>query len=131
METSDGDFVIFANTHSFDGDVVDNPPNSTTRSSIWAFGLTDITVGITDAHTFSGVVIYPNPAHSELTIQLPGEMLSENTTIELFNLNGMLMMKSKPVSVLSRFEINYLNSGLYLVKIQNNDHLILKKLIIR
>lgn len=139
-ETSDGDFVIFANTHSFDGDVVDNPSNSTTHSSIWvfkinsdgdllwqqcigshaddavygvsqygdheyavaglmtyspsgdvncsnfvydsqgnywAFGLTDITVGITDAHTFSGVVIYPNPAHSQLTVQLPGEMLSE------------------------------------------------------
>ncbi len=42
FKTSGGDFVVFANTHSFDGDVIDNPSNSTAHSSIWVFKINSI-----------------------------------------------------------------------------------------
>ncbi len=37
FSTSDGGFVIFGSTHSFDGDVIGNSSNSTAKSSIWIF----------------------------------------------------------------------------------------------
>lgn len=37
FSTSDGGFIIFGSTYSFDGDVIGNPSNSTAKSSIWIF----------------------------------------------------------------------------------------------
>jgi hypothetical protein len=37
LQTSDGGFMVFGNTHSFDGDVVGNPSNSSAVPSIWVF----------------------------------------------------------------------------------------------
>lgn len=37
FQSEDGGFVVFANTHSFDGDVVGNPSGSTENPSIWIF----------------------------------------------------------------------------------------------
>lgn len=37
FQTSDSDFIVFANTNSFDGDVVGNPSNSPENPSIWIF----------------------------------------------------------------------------------------------
>jgi len=37
FQSEDGGFVVFANTHSFDGDVVGNPSGSTENASIWIF----------------------------------------------------------------------------------------------
>jgi hypothetical protein len=42
FQTSDGGFMVFANTTSFDGDVVGNPSNYYTNSSIWVFKIDSI-----------------------------------------------------------------------------------------
>ncbi len=42
FKTSDGGFMVFANTTSFDGDVVGNPSNYYTNSSIWVFKIDSV-----------------------------------------------------------------------------------------
>lgn len=42
FKTSDGGFMVFAITHSFDGDVVGNPSNSPENPSIWIFKVDSI-----------------------------------------------------------------------------------------
>lgn len=42
FQTSDGGFMVFANTTSFDGDVVGNPSGYYTNSSIWVFKIDSV-----------------------------------------------------------------------------------------
>ena len=42
FQTSDGGFMVFANTQSFNGDVIGNPSNSPERPSIWIFKVDSI-----------------------------------------------------------------------------------------
>jgi len=42
FQTSDGGFMVFANTTSFDGDVVGNPSGYYTNSSIWIFKIDSV-----------------------------------------------------------------------------------------
>jgi len=202
FQTADEGFIVFADTHSFDGDVVGNPSNSSAKSSIWifkidslgnliwqqcvgghasesvygvikhsdynytvagemsyspsydvncsnfiygssfnywVFGISDTTVNVTENLPATDMVkIYPNPlprgqsgVNSLLNIEFPNDYNIQNTTIEIVDINGRTMLKAYPVSVTTLLDINKLNSGLYLVKIQNNKTLITKKIIIQ
>ncbi len=195
FQTSDGGSIVFANTHSFDGDVVGNPSNSPENPSIWifkvdstgellwqqcigghtdervhgvikqsdnkytvvgemnfspsndvncsnfvygsqqnywVFGISDTTVNIVDNFQESIIVkIYPNPANSLLHIDFPNDYNILNTIIEIVDINGKTILKSEPTSITSQLNINSITSGLYLVKIQKENTLITKKIIIQ
>ncbi len=195
FQTSDGGFMVFANTHSFDSDVVGNPSNSSVNLSIWifkidslgnllwqqcigghadervygvvqesdykytvagemnfspssdvncsnfvygsmqnywVFGISDTTVNIVENSPESIIVkIYPNPANSVLNIDFPNDYNIQNTIMEIVDINGRTMLKSEPVSISTQLDIKLLNNGIYLVKIQNDNTLITKRIIIQ
>ncbi len=195
FQTSDGGFMVFGNTHSFDGDVVGNHSNSSAKSSIWifkidstgqllwqqcigghasesvygvvqnsdydytvagrmsfspsydvncsnfiyassynywVFGISDTTVNVNETLQLNyKIKIYPNPANSVLNIDFPRDHNIRNTTIEIIDINGRILLKSDPVSISTQLDIKELKNGLYLVKIQNNNTLITKKIIIQ
>ena len=194
FQTTDGDYLIFGITHSFNCDVIGNPSNSQYDPSIWvfkvdntgtllwqqciggqatervngvsqlpdnkyaiagemtyspscdvncsnyfigwwsdywAFGLTDITVNVADIPDSNKVNVYPNPANSTLNIELPEYFRIENTIIEIIDNNGKLVLQLNPVSVSSHLDIQHLNSGLFLIKIQHDKTLITKRIIIQ
>ena len=195
FQTSDGGFMVFANTHSFDGDVVGNPSNSPENPSIWifevdsvgellwqqcigghgdesvygvvkqsdykyavagemnfspsgdvncsnfvygsqqnywVFGISDTTVNVVENFQESiDIKVYPNPANSVLNIDFTNDYNIHNTIIEIVDINGRTILKSKPVSGSTQFNIKLLNNGLYLVKIQNDKNLITRKIIIQ
>jgi hypothetical protein len=98
----------------------------------WVFGISDTTVNVTENLPLTDKVkIYPNPANSVLNIEFPSYYNIQNTTIEIVDLNGRTMLKTRPVYVTTQLYINEFNSGLYLVKIQNDNTLITKKIIIQ
>jgi len=76
FQSSDGGFVVFADTHSFDGDVVGNPSNSPENPSIWIFKvdgtgnlLWQQCIGGHDDERVHGVV-----KHSDYKYTVAGEM---------------------------------------------------------
>jgi len=65
------------------------------------------------------IKLYPNPNNGNFTIFLNKEM--ENASIEIFDIYGKTIFKGK--SETATFDLNLpgLNSGMYLVKISNNN----------
>ena len=99
-------------------------------SDYWAFGLTDVTVGVNELSNPREVAIYPNPASSTLTIQLPEFYDIEHTVLELIDINGSLVLKLNPESLVSHLDIRHLKRGLYMMKILHESTLLTKKIVI-
>jgi len=191
----DGGIIVFANTYSFDGDVVGNPSNSPENPSIWIFKVdsignllwqrciggradervygvakeSDYKYTITGEMNFSPsgdvncsnfvygsqknywvfvindtseniveslsdlneVKIYPNPANTILNINLPIKYGICKNTIEIIDITGICLIKSNPETNLSQLDLKELKPGLYIVKIQNGEMLMTKRIVIQ
>jgi len=73
-------------------------------------------------------IIFPNPAKEIIYLDLPERNLSGNTFVEIFDLNGRLVLKRE----LSGPEINVssLETGLYLIRLHQGTELFYSKLLI-
>jgi|SaaInlStandDraft_4_1057021.scaffolds.fasta_scaffold05473_4 hypothetical protein len=98
----------------------------------WVLGISDTIVNINEPNQMiEKVKIYPNPTNSIINIDFPSGYKYKNTTIELISINGKTVLRSKLMSLSTRVDIKELNKGLYLVKIQNDNTIITKKIIIQ
>jgi hypothetical protein len=63
--------------------------------------------------------VYPNPFHTELTIDLPE--IVNNATLTIINLQGQIVKKTEHINA-QTIVINreHLNSGLYFLRVENN-----------
>lgn len=77
------------------------------------------------------VEIYPNPASSVLNINVLLENIPLNLIVEIFDINGRSVLKSKQESSFKQFDIKYLGKGLYIVIIQNGSSFVTKRIIIQ
>ena len=73
---------------------------------------------------YINIKLYPNPATNEFGIET-GEKIN---AVSIYNLNGTLIL-SKQVLDNNVVNINSLVSGIYLVKVQTVNGVIMKKLI--
>ena len=87
-----------------------------------SFNISNNIYHTTDVHVF------PNPNNGEFNIKIPNNMQS---IIQLYNNIGELLFEKKTLSNYELVEINNLKAGLYIVRIQLNDQLIVKKIIIQ
>jgi len=83
-------------------------------------------LGLDDYDLASSIKLYPNPASIEFRI----EGLLENSILEIYNLNGLLVQKlhnykGNPV------DVSELSSTVYFVKISNSNGTVTKRLIIK
>jgi len=60
--------------------------------------------------------VYPDPATTELWLQLPENMQFLKAQIELYSPTGKLLYKAKPESRFHKIETAHLPPGLYLVR---------------
>ena len=85
-------------------------------------------LGRENKSSVSELLIYPNPAQTEITIQSPTKI----QTIEISNGLGQIVSKSILNSKKSNLSISSLPKGIYFVKILLEDNTIqIKKLIIQ
>lgn len=100
-------------------------------SDVWMYKLIDTTVGINELEMYnSKIKVFPNPAGSVLNINFPENIDFRKTFIEIIDINGRIILKSKSLSVLNQLDISKLVSGIYLVKIQNDKAFITRKIIV-
>jgi arabinogalactan endo-1,4-beta-galactosidase len=109
------------------------PPYDTLVGHQWSscLPIQQSTGGITLTQTGSReYLIYPNPASGNCFIRLPAH--SGNPVIRLFGLSGNEVELSMSYSSASEItlDLNHLSHGMYLVKIQQDEELVVKKLMI-
>jgi len=101
-------------------------------ANYWVFGVSDTTVNMAETSAIAvDVKVYPNPAKSVLNIDFPANYDMLNSTIEVINVNGKTSMQSTPVSHATQLDIKRLKPGLYIVKVQNNEALITRRLVVQ
>jgi alpha-tubulin suppressor-like RCC1 family protein len=89
-------------------------------------GLCSVGLGIEESATVNAISVYPNPCNGDLFIELDGY---QNTTAEIFNIQGQLVQNIVLQSFQTSLQINHLTSGVYLVQVKNPKGLVVKKII--
>lgn len=82
--------------------------------------------GNMEKHLFT---IYPNPANSEITIEINQESTDSELHSEIYNVQGQLFHKTKLNNLQTKININNWNSGLYIIMIKGGDGILIKKMI--
>lgn len=78
----------------------------------------------------TSISVYPNPAEDVLNIQV--ENLSQNGTIEVFDISGKQVLKTNIQNGKNQLNVSILNSGVYFYTVRNNRDIIeTKKLLIK
>ncbi|MCK9452959.1 MAG: T9SS type A sorting domain-containing protein [Bacteroidales bacterium] len=89
-------------------------------------------VGIDDIQkSENDINIYPNPANSVLNIDFPANFEVLHTWIYLIAIDGKTILQSIPASGSTQLDIKRLKPGVYIVKIQNDEALITRRITIR
>ncbi len=127
---SESEIIIIGSTpENNDGDVSCDFKGD---GDAWVYKLIDTTVSITESELFNTEIkVYPNPANTLLNIDFPYDYKIQNTTIEILDINGKIVLSTQPLSVAIQLSIKKLNKGIYLVKIQNDRAFITRKIIIQ
>lgn len=62
--------------------------------------------------------VFPNPAKNWVELQFP---FADEKTIELYSMNGDLLFREKVQSASLKMDLNFLDSGIYSIKIKTKD----------
>ena len=80
---------------------------------------TNLLLGITDPTlSHKKIILYPNPIKDVIRFVLPEEY-DKITSVEIFSLNGNLVLENKGVGLSDQLNVSKLASGLYLCKINS------------
>ncbi|MCQ2279826.1 MAG: T9SS type A sorting domain-containing protein [Bacteroidales bacterium] len=95
------------------------------RSGEYAIGLGDGTVGlISNEIKQSNIIVYPNPLRDKLFIKLNHWDKTQNTTCQIFDMNGKLVLKKKVTEETVQINVNNLKSGNYIIEIVSSNEII-------
>lgn len=84
------------------------------------------TVAIQENNAAADINVYPNPGRDQFFIEMPYD---QNSTIEIFNVEGQLVYSCKLQSTKTEIKIDALTSGLYFIQVKNSKGVSVKKLI--
>ena len=80
------------------------------------FGKSDLFVGLSEASSGNGVIVYPNPVRSNLTVRVAEGM--EFNTFRMFSIDGRQVMSGTFQPLM---DVSGLDDGVYLLLLQTND----------
>jgi hypothetical protein len=72
-------------------------------------------------------VIYPNPTNSIITIKSDG-FLNE-ASLTLYNINGQILQKMRITSNILTMDIGNLIDGIYIMRLENSNQMIIRKIV--
>lgn len=65
--------------------------------------------------------IFPNPANDKITIELPESWAENNARVYIYAFTGQEMMSGLLANSRTEIDISFLDSGLYFLKVENNE----------
>nr|WP_321226795.1 T9SS type A sorting domain-containing protein [uncultured Psychroserpens sp.] len=111
------------------GDYILTPNNNLSGSGRFYLRFIDNSLNIQE-NNFDDLEVFASKETKEIVIN---GQLSQKAIIEVFDIQGRLIMNSKLNSTQSqhRIDVSHVSKGIYVVKLQNNSHEISKKIIIK
>lgn len=112
--------------------IIDDPYNGDGGTvNLFSINLCRLTpvLGLDENTALSNAAVYPNPTKGTINISLPN--LNGKATISLHDLQGRNIMSTATTEILSAFNIDHLQDGVYLVSIQTENGSTTKKIILR
>jgi len=113
-------------------DQAENPPYDRNllliRYSTEGCGLTNIIDTDEDVELFN---FYPNPAENRLTINCNQRFNMGNTNLSIYDATGNLVSLHPITAEATNLDLTNLKSGLYLLKMKDDSHLSIKKLVVK
>lgn len=101
------------------------------KTDYWLFELEDTTVGLSKNNIDEDdLSIYPNPANTQLYIELGSSNSLQDTQLEIINESGIIMMKTNLESNKSAINISQLHRGVYFIRVYFDQNTIVKKLVV-
>lgn len=91
-----------------------------------------ITLDVLDKENFNNeVMVFPNPAKENLTVQFPSSFISEKVILKLYSMDGKQMgsYQFKNNSSKIDFSVSHLDKGMYILEITNDLGSTFKKII--
>ncbi len=136
VRKSDSNFVIAGVTNfgpSYDVGCMPYGGNYVLNKDFWVFEiLKDDTVNvITPAVSAGGIRVYPNPATTEIRLQLPENLPLTAMQIQLYSPSGRLLYQAEPQDYFHRIDLARLPAGLYLVRLWDGERWYAEKLVVR
>ena len=74
------------------------------------------------------LLIYPNPAHASITIELPTQP-SKNTTLTISSTNGQQLITQRIRKPHTEIDIRHLPVGIYIIKVWNDKDVMVRKVV--
>ncbi|MDO9255859.1 MAG: T9SS type A sorting domain-containing protein [Bacteroidales bacterium] len=97
----------------------------TATGGVWKRSISGITTGIHEIETtVNNIVIYPNPASNNITIES-----NERATIEIFNMQGQLIQGISTNSPNTNVDISAFPDGVYVLKAKSGKGIVTKKFV--
>ena len=85
-------------------------------------------VGVEELANLSDVVVYPNPATTEVTFELTS--VNENTNVQIFDLLGNLVYKSTYSKDILMVNTSNFTNGVYIYKLSSDKNSAVGRLVI-
>ena len=101
-----------------------------TEARVYPGGLLDCVLGVDDNELANSVVLFPNPASNEFTINL-GSSISSDVNITVTNSLGQTIQKLSTSSTQTTVDVSNYNTGIYFVSINTDTQSTTKKLLIK
>jgi hypothetical protein len=135
VRKSDNNFVIAGVTNfgpSYDVGCTPYGGNVMDRD-IWVFEIMkdDTVNAILPVASAREIKVYPNPATTELWLQLPENLPLAQAHIELISPTGNLLYKAQPAGHFHKIDTAHLPKGLYLVRLWDGKQWFGEKVVVR
>ncbi len=86
-------------------------------------------VATEEAYLEKNILVYPNPSNNFVNISLP-DKLNLPANISIYNLQGQLVKREQAMDREISIHLEKFSSGTYILSIQNQKHIITKKIIL-
>jgi hypothetical protein len=96
-----------------------------TKESVAIYNYDDDNTGIIQ-NQLAEISIYPNPVNDYLNVFIKNP---QNSQIGIYDLQGKLMKSEIILNENTKIGVNELNSGIYLIRVQNNGNQLVQKFI--
>jgi hypothetical protein len=89
----------------------------------------DINTGIKTIDVSNAISVYPNPVTDNLQIEINSEVRGENADLRVYDVVGNLVMEKSITANKTNINVSALPSGVYVIKIETGNEVVMKKIV--